>query len=91
MRITVVAAALMLFQTGCRWTPGQNHRPPGRIQPTGQPRVTQASANLGRKTVASKQEPNRLTAADGTVCTVPEKQFRETVVGTDVTCLWGKN
>ena len=91
MRTTAVVVAILLFQAGCRWTPGQNHRPPGRIQPAGQPRNTQPAANLGRKTVASKQEPNSLTAADGTICTVPEKQFRETIVGTDAICLWGRN
>ena len=91
MRTTALVAALFLIQAGCRWTPGQSLSPPGKMRPPGEARTTQQGTNLGRKTVASKEAPNRLFAADGSSCTVSEKQFGETIVGTDATCLWAKN
>ena len=91
MRSSAIVAALLLVQTGCRWTPGQSLRPPGKIRPPGEAKATPQSTNLGRKTVASKEAPNRLVAADGSVCSVSEKQFNETIVGTDATCIWTRN
>ena len=83
--------ALLLVQTGCRWTPGQTLRPPEKIRPPGEAKSTAQSTLLGRKTVASKEAPNRLLAADGSVCTVSQKQFSEAIVGTDATCVWTRN
>lgn len=91
MKTIVVGAVLLLSQVGCRWTPGQSLRPPGKIRPPGEARTTQQGTSVGRKTVTSKEAPNRLFAADGSSCTVSEKQFNETAVGTDATCLWAKN
>lgn len=91
MRTTAVIAALLLIQAGCRWTPGQSLSPPGKIRPPGDSKPVQQGTSLGRKTVASKEAPNRLVAADGSSCTVPEKEFGETIVGTPATCLWSKN
>ena len=91
MRTIAAVAALLVIQAGCKWTPGQSLTPPGRIRPPGEAKATPQGTQLGRKTVSSKEGPNRLTAADGTTCTVAEKQFREVVVGTDVTCLWARN
>lgn len=88
---TAVVAALLVIQAGCRWAPGQTLNPPGKMRPPGEARPTQQGTSLGRKTVSSKEAPNRLYAVDGSSCTVSEKQFNETVVGTDVTCLWAKN
>lgn len=91
MRTAAVVLALLLIQAGCRWTPGQSLSPPGKVRPPGEARTTQQGTSLGRKTVASKEAPNRLFAADGSSCTVSEKQFNETVVGAAATCLWAKN
>ena len=91
MRAIVIVAVLVAIQTGCRWTPGQSLSPPGKIRPPGEARTTQQGTSLGRKTVASKESPNRLYAADGSSCTVSEKQFNETIVGASATCLWAKN
>ena len=91
MRRILILAALLLTGAGCRWQPGQSLKPPGKIRPPGEARATPEGTLLGRKTVASKEAPNRLLAADGSTCTVSDKQFRETVVGTDTTCLWSKS
>lgn len=90
MKALPVVAALLLTQAGCRWTPGQSLSPPGRIRPPGEAKVTAQGNQLGRKTVSSKESPNRLTAVDGTTCIVAEKQFEEVIVGTDVICLWAR-
>ncbi len=91
MRAIAVVAALLLIQAGCRWTPGQTLSPPGRIRPPGEAKASSQGTQLGRKTVSSKESPNRLTAVDGTSCIVAEKQFQEVIVGTDVACLWARN
>lgn len=90
MRTIAAVAALLLLQAGCRWTPGQTLRPPGKIRPPGETKGTPQTTQLGRKMVSSKESPNRLTAVDGTTCIVAEKQFQEVVVGTEVTCLWAR-
>jgi hypothetical protein len=91
MKVAAVIATLLLIQAGCRWNPGQSLRPPGKIRPPGEAKPAQQGTSLGRKTVASKEPPGTLIAADGSSCIVPEKQFAETVVGTSATCLWTRN
>lgn len=91
MKTTAVIAALLLLQAGCRWNPGQSLRPPGKIRPPGEAKPTPQGTSLGRKTVASKEAPSTLIAADGSSCTVSEKEFGETIVGTSATCLWTRN
>ena len=43
---------------------------------------------LGRKTVASKEPPQRLIAHDGTGCLVSRRRFEEVHVGERVWCHW---
>lgn len=40
------------------------------------------------KTVADKQRPNRLLAADGSTCLVSEARFEKVEVGRKVLCAW---
>lgn len=47
-----------------------------------------AGASLAQKTVSGKEDPATLIASDRTSCTVPEKKFRETTIGSKVWCNW---
>ena len=47
-----------------------------------------AGASLAQKTVSAKEDPATLVASDRTSCTVPEKKFRETTIGSKVWCNW---
>jgi hypothetical protein len=51
---------------------------------------TTGNAVLGQKVVHGKQDPATLIAVDGSKCIVPEKRFREVVVGEKVVCGWGQ-
>jgi hypothetical protein len=53
-------------------------------------RGTTGNAVLGQKVVHGKQDPATLIAVDGSKCIVPEKRFREVVVGEKVVCGWGQ-
>lgn len=89
MRIPV-AAALLVVQAGCVYKPGSALQPP-RDRPN-QPGVSQDGAGrLSRKSVTGKEAPNKLISHDGSSCIVPEKQFRETELGSNATCLWSRN
>jgi hypothetical protein len=44
----------------------------------------------GWKVVNGKREPCFLTSRDGTECTVSEKKWQATAVGTKAFCIWSK-
>lgn len=45
-------------------------------------------AYFSGKTVAGKEAPNMLTAADGSICIVSKTQFEKTEVGMKALCAW---
>ena len=63
-------------------------RPGGgdRELPRNRPETLESS--WSQKVVNAKEEPATLIAADRTRCTVSAQKFKETVVGTQVWCLW---
>ncbi|MFN8574531.1 MAG: hypothetical protein U0132_20935 [Gemmatimonadaceae bacterium] len=45
-------------------------------------------SGLARKVVQRKEPPRSLVASDNTRCLVDDQKYRETIVGTSVTCYW---
>jgi hypothetical protein len=45
-------------------------------------------SGLSRKPVSRKEPPTSLIAIDNTRCLVTEEKYRDTPVGTSVTCFW---
>lgn len=45
-------------------------------------------SGLARKVVQRKEPPRSLVASDNTRCLVDDQKYRDTVIGTSVTCYW---
>ena len=86
----LVFTALLLV-AGC-WLPRAEQQWPPRPRigdrepPQSGPEL--AGASFAQKVVSGKEEPATLIASDRTTCTVPEKKFRETTLGTKAWCDW---
>jgi len=88
-----VIAILVAAAQGCIWRRGAGVEIPPFPTREGDSK-TPASASrgttegFGLKTVAGKEEPNRLIARDGTVCTVSKRKFQSVVLGKTTWCGW---
>lgn len=73
-------------------------RPGGGVGTTTDPKANGSSSRtrgsrgtnegIARKIVTGKEEPNRLIARDGTVCTVSRKKFESAILGKSTRCGW---
>lgn len=66
--------------------PALTPRTPNIKRPVGP--GTAGAGVLAKKTVASKNPPVTLVAADATHCDTDEKKFKDTKVGDVVSCVW---
>jgi hypothetical protein len=86
MPCSMIACALagMLLIGACALEPLQPRRPGDSVTTSGSARPPAPA----RKEVVEKRDLNVLIARDGTRCTVSAQVFRDTEVGSRVTCLW---
>ena len=87
-RLTLIALILV---AGCGLPHAEQQWPPrprigDREPPQSGPEL--AGAILSQKVVSGKEEPATLIASDRSSCTVPEKKFRETTLGSKAWCNW---
>jgi hypothetical protein len=90
--VLICVCVSALAAGGCRvrplTMPGAD-RDPRALPGSPDDRATRVDdAQVSMKRVAAKEPPSTLIADDGSRCTVPERRYEETRVGSQALCVW---